>query len=210
MIAPKARQRAAKLAWVLIAAAAAPFVGACSSGEDPTAAGDSGATAAAASTSGAASPTASATATTPSVSVVDLAGLDAALAQHRGRGVLLNFWAIWCAPCVAELPELLEVGREFADQGGDVVLVSYDAIVPGATREQAEHDVLAFAERRKITAPILIYDAPDEEAINARFDLPGGVPVTLAIDRDGKVVATHDGQASKDEFRALMRQALAR
>lgn len=154
--------------------------------------------------------TAPATPAAPSVAVVDLDGLDAALAKHRGRGVLLNFWAIWCAPCVAELPELLEVGREFADQGGDVVLVSYDLIVPGATLDQAKQDVLAFAERRKITAPILIYDAPDYEAINARYDLPGGVPVTLAIDRDGKIVATHDGQASKDEFRELMRQALAR
>lgn len=174
------------------------LVVACQRGEEPGSTGD-------------ASPAVAApTASTPAVAVVDLAGLDAALAKHRGRGVLLNFWAIWCAPCVAELPELLEVGREFAEQGGDVVLVSYDLIVPGATAEQAREDVLAFAERRKITAPILIYDGPDYEAINERFDLPGGVPVTLALDRDGKVVATHDGQASKDEFRALMRQALGR
>lgn len=145
-----------------------------------------------------------------SVEVVDLAGLDAALAKHRGRGVLLNFWALWCAPCIAELPELLEVGAEFASEGGDVVLVSYDLIVPGATLEQAERDVRAFAEKRGIRAPILVYDAPDYESINARFDLPGGVPVTLALDRDGKVVAVHDGQATRDEFRELMRAALGR
>jgi thiol-disulfide isomerase/thioredoxin len=146
-------------------------------------------------------------ASSPSVEVVDLAGLEAALAERRGRGVLLNFWALWCAPCVEELAELLEVGEELADRGGVVVLVSYDLIVPNATVDQARRDVVAFAERLEISAPISIYDAPDYEAINARFDLPGGVPVTLAIDRAGKVVATHDGQASKDEFRALMVEA---
>src|SRR5262245_39943138 len=57
-----------------------------------------------------------------SVQIADLAGLEAALAQHRGRAVLLNFWAIWCPPCVAELPELAAVGREFRAQGGDLVL----------------------------------------------------------------------------------------
>ncbi|MCC7171976.1 MAG: TlpA family protein disulfide reductase [Planctomycetes bacterium] len=146
----------------------------------------------------------------PSIEVVDLAGLDAALAKHRGRGVLLNFWAIWCAPCVAELPELMEVAREFAGQGGDVVLVSYDLTVPGATLEEARRDVTEFAAKRGLDVPILIYQAPDYEAINRRYRLPGGVPVTLAIDARGEIVAVHDGQASKDEFRELMRTALGR
>ncbi|MBI5432474.1 MAG: TlpA family protein disulfide reductase [Planctomycetes bacterium] len=144
----------------------------------------------------------------PSIEVVDLDGLDAALAKHRGRGVLLNFWAIWCAPCVAELPELMEVAREFAGQGGDVVLVSYDLTVPGATLDEARRDVTAFAATRGLDVPILIYQAPDYEEINRRYQLPGGVPVTLALDERGKILAVHDGQATKEEFRELMRTAI--
>ncbi|MCE9596131.1 MAG: TlpA family protein disulfide reductase [Planctomycetes bacterium] len=146
----------------------------------------------------------------PSVEVVDLAGLDAALAKHRGRGVLLNFWALWCAPCVAELPELMEVAHEFADDGGDVVLVSYDLIIPGAKLDEARHDVTEFARKRSIDVPILIYDAPDYEAINARYRLPGGVPMTLALDAKGEIVEVHDGAADKARFEELMRKALGR
>jgi thiol-disulfide isomerase/thioredoxin len=141
--------------------------------------------------------------------VVDLAGLDAELAKHRGRGVLLNFWALWCAPCVAELPELLDVGREFASQGGDVVLVSYDLMVPDVKREEALADVAKFLKARGVGVPVVVYDAPDFEAINERYHLPGGVPVTVAIDRDGRVVETHDGRANAEDFRELMRRALA-
>jgi YD repeat-containing protein len=50
--------------------------------------------------------------------------------------------------------------------------------------------------------------ARDYEAIDARFDLPGGVPVTLAYDRNGKLVGKHQGEATRAEFEALARRAL--
>ena len=144
----------------------------------------------------------------PSVEIVGLDGIDAALAQQRGRGVLLNFWALWCAPCIAELPELMKVGAEFEEAGGRVVLVSYDLIVPDAEREDARRRVTEFARKHGYGVPILIYDAPDYEAINARFDLPGGVPVTIALDATGKVVDVQDGEADEARFREMMQRAL--
>src|SRR5512143_1998897 len=77
------------------------------------------------------------TAGAPDVRVVDLKGLDTALAGHRGQAVLLNFWATWCEPCVAELPELQEVGREFGDRNAVVLTVSYDLMIPDVTPEGA-------------------------------------------------------------------------
>src|SRR5690349_9088958 len=77
----------------------------------------------------------------PSVEIVDLQGIDAALAKFRGRGVVLNFWALWCAPCVAELPELVEASRDFETAGGELVLVSYDLMIPGADKEDARRRV---------------------------------------------------------------------
>jgi thiol-disulfide isomerase/thioredoxin len=160
---------------------------------------------------GATSPTA-ARQTKPAgtVEVADIARIDAVLAEHRGHGVLLNFWAIWCAPCVEELPELMEVGREHAQAEGDVVLVSYDLMIPGVQRDEVVKRVEAFAKKRGMDVPILIYDAPDFEAINEHFKLPGGVPVTLAYDRTGKLVDTQDGGAKKPRFEEMMRKALAR
>ncbi len=150
----------------------------------------------------------SAQAAEPDVRVVDLKGLDAALASHRGEAVLLNFWAIWCEPCVAELPDLLEVGRQFKGRHGVVLTVSYDLMVPGVTPDEALKQVKAFVAARKIDAPVYVYNAPDYDAINQRFGLPGPVPMTVAIDASGEVVDRHPGKAGRAGFVAMMRKAL--
>lgn len=142
------------------------------------------------------------------VRVVDLKGLDAALAAHKGEGVLLNFWAIWCEPCVAELPDLLQVGREFQGRRGVVLTVSYDLMIPGVTPADVLKQVRTFVAARKIDAPVYIYDGPDYEAINRRFGLAGPVPMTVAIDPTGKVVERHAGKAGKAGFIAMMQKAI--
>lgn len=139
---------------------------------------------------------------------VDLEGLEAALAEYRGKGMLLNFWAIWCAPCVAELPELFETGHEFADRNGVVVTVSYDLMIPGETRETVQTKLEAFAAEKGMDVPILVYDADDYAAINDRFDIPGPIPVTLALDGSGKIVERQHGAAGKERFDEMMRRAL--
>jgi len=144
----------------------------------------------------------------PDVRIVDLAGLDAALARHRGQALLLNFWAIWCEPCVAEMPELLEVGRQFRDRNAVVLTVSYDLMIPDVTPEDVLKQMRAFLEKKKFDMPVFIYNAPDYDAINARFGLPGPVPVTVAIDRAGTIVARHAGKGGRDRFLALMQKAL--
>jgi thiol-disulfide isomerase/thioredoxin len=138
----------------------------------------------------------------PSIEVVDLAGVDAALARLKGRGVLLNFWAIWCLPCVEELPELMQTAREFQAQGGSVLLVSYDLMVPGPGRDAVRADVAKFAAGRHLDVPILIYDAPDFDAINARFDLPGSIPGDARL-RQGRQARRPPGRP--DEQGALRR-----
>jgi thiol-disulfide isomerase/thioredoxin len=144
----------------------------------------------------------------PDVRVVDLKGLEAALAEHRGQAILLNFWAIWCEPCVAELPELQEVGRQFRDKNAVVLTVSYDLMLPDVTPEGVLQQVQAFLAQKKLDMPVFIYNAPDYDAINARFGLPGPVPVTVAIDRNGTIVARHAGKGGRERFVALMQKAL--
>lgn len=145
---------------------------------------------------------------TADVRIVDLAGLEAAISDQRGKGVLLNFWAIWCAPCLAELPHLVETASEYAARDGAVLGVSYDFMVPGVTREDVLQQVSDFVADRGIDIPILIYEADDYDAINARFSLPGPIPVTLAIDRNGEIVDRQEREADKDRFTAMMEKAL--
>jgi thiol-disulfide isomerase/thioredoxin len=144
----------------------------------------------------------------PDIRVVDLKGLNAALAEHHGKAVLLNFWAIWCQPCVAELPEFLEVGREYRDRNAVVLTVSYDLMIPDVTRDGVLKQMRAFLAERKFDMPVLIYDAPDYDAINKQFGLPGPVPATIAIDTKGNIVDRQPGKADKARFAAMMKKAL--
>jgi len=142
------------------------------------------------------------------IEVVQFEGLDAVLAAHRGKGLLLNFWAIWCAPCVEELPELLEVAEEYEDRGGSVVGISYDLMIPTGDPAKITETMAKFLDRQGWSFPVYIYDDIDYDRINERFALEGGVPVTLAIDANGDIVDAQHGQADKARFDELMRKAL--
>ncbi|MEM9802336.1 MAG: TlpA disulfide reductase family protein [Planctomycetota bacterium] len=144
----------------------------------------------------------------PDVSVVDLAGLESALQAREGRGYLLNVWAIWCAPCVQELPELIDMAHEWRPRGGDVVGISYDLMV-GADDPQDVRDTVAhFIAEKGWDFDVLVLDEPDYDAINERFDLPGAIPVTLAIDAEGTIVDRQSGVAGKERFAEMMARAL--
>ncbi len=144
----------------------------------------------------------------PSVELVGLEGVEAALAARKGKGILLNVWAIWCPPCVAELPDLVEVAGEFAGRGGTLLGVSYDLMIEGARREEVPGQVRAFLARKRLAFDVLVYDALDLDAINARFSLPGEIPVTLAFDRSGRLVDRQEGPGDRARFTEMMRRAL--
>jgi hypothetical protein len=76
------------------------------------------------------------------------------------------------------------------------------------TREQVLKQMREFVAARKIDAPVYIYDASDYDAINQRFGLPGPVPITVALDRSGKIVDRHAGKSGRDGFTAMMKKAL--
>jgi len=144
------------------------------------------------------------------IQVVQLLELDNIIKEHQGKGLLLNFWAIWCGPCVEELPALMEIAREYSGQGGAVLGVSYDLMVPAVTREGIVSQMHDFVREHRLDIPVLIFDGPDYDAINEKFGMPGPIPYTLAIDRSGAIVDRHDGQAGKNRFAEMMRKALGK
>ena len=83
----------------------------------------------------------------------------------------------------------MEVGRKHEGDGARILTVSYDLQVPSpGTPEEVASNVERFLKARGWTFPAYVFDAPDLDAINERYDLPGPIPVTLAFDAQGKLV----------------------
>lgn len=139
---------------------------------------------------------------------LDWPAMQAELAQHQGEPYLLNFWATWCAPCVAELPELIEVIEEHHEQGLKLVTINYDLMVPGVDPSEMLPKLVEFQAAKGLHAPVLVYDADDYVPIDEALQLPGPIPVTIAFDATGKEVARTEGATDADGFRKLARAAL--
>jgi thiol-disulfide isomerase/thioredoxin len=125
-----------------------------------------------------------------------LDGKPVALSSLRGRVVLLNFWATWCAPCQSELPRFAAWQRQYAAQGFSVVAVSMD---------DGPEAPCALMRRLRPGFPVVMGD--DELAT-----LYGGVlglPVSFLIARDGTVVERIDGETDLPALEARIARLLA-
>ena len=141
----------------------------------------------------------------PTLEVVDLAQLGERLGADSAPPTLVNFWATWCPPCVAELPDLAAVAERFAPQGLRVLAVSVDGTAPGEV--PGPDEVLAYAEDRGLALPILYFDG-DPVELDERYDLPGPYPSTLVLGAGGRPLEVHAGTATRDQFEELARLAL--
>ena len=133
------------------------------------------------------------------VRIVDLAGLRSALQDLKARITIVNFWATWCEPCVEEIPVLLEVARAHrADVA--LALVSYDMVMPARlSEERALALVGPFVKERGIDCPVFLYRG-EVSALDDRFGLPGPLPATIVLDRQGVVVHRIEGQATRAQL----------
>lgn len=117
------------------------------------------------------------------------------LARHRGQVVLLNLWATWCPPCQEELPALQRFAREKA---GRVVVLGVDEGESAAV-------AAAYARAHGVSFPILV----DEQQQYGRAYEGIGLPTSVIVGRDGRVVRGIDGPMTIDQMRAAVAPALA-
>jgi thiol-disulfide isomerase/thioredoxin len=114
------------------------------------------------------------------LSLKDLDGKTLSSADWRGKVVLLNFWATWCAPCRAEIPDLIRLQEQYADQFL-VVGLSTDVDPPSKVK--------AFAREMNINYPVAM--APPD--IEAKFGGVFGLPTSFILDTEGRIVQKHIG-----------------
>ncbi|MBI3129208.1 MAG: TlpA family protein disulfide reductase [Candidatus Tectomicrobia bacterium] len=125
-------------------------------------------------------------------------GQNHTLSQHRGRVVLLNFWATWCPPCVREMPAMERLYAEFKDRGLDIVAISVD--------QGKIDEVRGFAEKLKLTFPIVLDPAHD---VKNTYQIRA-LPTTYVVDREGRIIAWGMGSREWDSpaARALIEHLL--
>ena len=131
----------------------------------------------------------------PDFSLTDAQGNLVTLSALKGKVVLLDFWATWCGGCKLEIPWYMEFDKKYRDKGLAVVGVSMD--------DEGMKVVKPFLAQRHIDYPIVVGD----EAMGRRFGL-GQMPLTLLIDKQGRVAIAHSGVVDKDDFESHIRQLL--
>lgn len=122
----------------------------------------------------------------PDFKLKDLKGNEISLSDYEGKVLFLNFWATWCGPCRAEIPDFIEVYDEYRNQGLEILGVSVDSIRP--------EKVLQFVEKSEINYPVAMYT---DDIINDYR--PGRmVPTTIIIDKMGRLRHKQIGTMSKE------------
>lgn len=145
----------------------------------------------------AAAPTRAADARKPSVPSLKVATFDGGqfdLAEHRGRWVVVNFWATWCTPCLKEIPDLDAFDQARKDV--DVIGLAYEEI--------ERQDMEAFLKQHPIHYPIAVLDVYNPPA---DFDEPKGLPMTYLIAPDGKVAKKFLGPTTAEDLGKLIAAA---
>jgi len=118
------------------------------------------------------------------MSATTLDGEAVEFARFSGRVLILNFWATWCAPCVAEMPSLARLREETAD-----VSVEFACV----TREPAEV-VRKFLKKHPLDVPIYLLSGEPPELFESR-----AIPATFVLDKAGLVALQHRGAAAWDD-----------
>lgn len=132
----------------------------------------------------------------PTLVLKDIRGRTVRLSDYQGKVVLLNFWATWCPPCRAEMPDFIRMQREYRSKGLQVIGITYPP-------EEIE-EVRQFVRKLGVNYPIAL----GTKEIKTLFDESGTLPVTIIIDRQGNVRDRIEGILLPQEFEQKIKPLL--
>ena len=118
----------------------------------------------------------------------DTKGRVVRLSDYRGKVVMLNFWATWCPPCRAEIPDLIKLQREYGRRGLQVIGVTY----PPQTLAQ----VRRFVQKAKVNYPVGL----GTKEMKSLFTASDSLPMTIVIGTDGRIREVIEGILLPKEF----------
>jgi peroxiredoxin len=118
------------------------------------------------------------------------------LSDYRGKVVLLNFWATWCAPCLLEMPRFVEWQRQYGKSGLQVLGVSMD---------NEDSPVRSLDRKLNLNYPVMMGD----EKLGELYGGILGLPVTYLVDRTGVVRARFQGEADLDKMEEHLKLLLS-
>lgn len=124
----------------------------------------------------------------PAFSLKDLKGRSVRLGDFKGKVLLINFWATWCAPCLAEMPDLVKLQKQFGPRGLQIIGVTYPP--------QDRVSVRRMVRQLKINYPILF----GSDKVAGDYNVGDVLPTTIVVDREGKIRSRILGILELEEF----------
>jgi thiol-disulfide isomerase/thioredoxin len=118
----------------------------------------------------------------------DMNGVDVQLASFKGKVIIVNFWATWCGPCKAEIPDLVSLQTQYGS----------DLVVLGISVDDTPDKMKPYAAQYKVNYPLLVGNGRDD--VQDAYGPLWGIPVSVIIDRAGNVAKKHSGIASREQF----------
>lgn len=136
----------------------------------------------------------------PDFTLVDQYGNTHTLSDYKGKVVFLNFWATWCPPCKAELPDIEEVYKEYGMNEEDVVILGMT--FPNMDREVSQEGIIDFIEENEYTFPVVF----DESGQLAYTYYITGFPMTFLINKEGSVESYVSGMMTKEMMKQMIEE----
>jgi thiol-disulfide isomerase/thioredoxin len=124
----------------------------------------------------------------PDWQLSDVEGKAVKFSDFKGKVVILDFWATWCPPCRAEIPGFVALQKKYADKGLTVIGVSLD--------EQGPSVVKPFMRKFGVNYPVVM----GNQKIVLDYGGFTAIPTTFIIDRQGNIVAVHEGLTDQATF----------
>jgi thiol-disulfide isomerase/thioredoxin len=121
----------------------------------------------------------------------DKNGVPQQLSQWRGKALVVNFWATWCAPCVEEMPELNQLQTEVEKKNIQIIGIGIDSAA----------NITSFASKLKIGYPLYVAGMAGTDLSRLFGNQAGGLPFTVLIDAHGQIKKTYLGRLNLEEVR---------
>jgi thiol-disulfide isomerase/thioredoxin len=123
-------------------------------------------------------------------------GKQLKLSDYKGKVVIIDFWATWCPPCRKGIPDLIELKKQYGSKGVEIIGVSVD--------QETKPDVVPFIKEYKINYPV-VYGNMN---VYQQYGGIRAIPTSFIVDKEGKIVASHEGLISKSAYENYIKKLL--